>query len=144
MEIILSKLFAFFKRFLAFLNIFKTPFEVEPLEPWKELINNFGKVLNKGLSDESPFIALNTSWTLNDLLQPGLPTINKGTLALTQANIVNKFSKSALFFAIPFFISIFFAIYCCSCSGISMKLSPKIEFIFKAKSFRNSLFDKRI
>ena len=141
---ILSKLFEVFKRFLAFLKMFKTPLEVEPFEPWKELINNFGKVLNKALSDESPFIALNKSCTLKDLLQPGLPTINKGTFALTQENIVNKFSNKALFFAIPFFISIFRAIYCCSRSGTKMKLSPNIEFIFKAKSFRNSFFDKRI
>ena len=61
-EIILSKFFSLaFKIFLAVLKIFNTPFEVDPNEPWKALMNNFGKDLNKKLSEESPCIALNKS-----------------------------------------------------------------------------------
>ena len=48
--------------------------------------------------------------TLKDLLQPGLPTINKGILLFMQTNKENKFSNNDLFFAIPSGIDILFAI----------------------------------
>ena len=61
-DIILSKLsLLFFKRSLAFLKIFNTPLDVDPKEPWNELIYNLGKDLNTILSEASPFIAPNKS-----------------------------------------------------------------------------------
>ena len=77
-------------------------------------------------------------------------TINKDVdpnvyRCLTQANMVNRFSNKALFFAIPAFISILFAINCCSCSGTSTKLSPNNGFILlTARSLLYFFFDKRI
>ena len=47
--------------------------------------------------------------TLNDLLQPGFPTMNKGILLLMQTNKAKRFSNKALFLAIPSGISILFA-----------------------------------
>ena len=66
------------------------------------MINNWGKDLNNVLFEAVPIIDLYKSWTLRDLLQPGLPTINKGILELTHTNKVNKLFNNALFFAIPF------------------------------------------
>ena len=124
--------------------MFNTPFEVEPSEPWNELRNNLGNDLNNELFEASPFIALNKSCTLNDLLQPGFPTINSGTLELTQTNKVKRFSSKALFFAIPIFISILLEINCCSLWAISSKFSPNILFIIDAKSCLSFLFERRI
>ena len=59
--------------------------------------------------------------TLKDLLQPGLPTINKGILLFMQTNKENKFSNNDLFFAIPSGGFILFAMNFCSISGISKK-----------------------
>ena len=64
MDIILSKFLSlslFFKRSLALLKIFRTPFDVDVFDPWNELIKSFGNDLNKRLSDASPFIAPNNN-----------------------------------------------------------------------------------
>ena len=57
-----------------------------------------------------PFIALYINCTLRDLLHPGLPTINIGTLLLIATNSENIFSNKARFFEIPFPISTFLII----------------------------------
>ena len=115
----LSSFFNLFKALLAFLKIFLTPSEVLPIDPWKEFKIILGKPLNSGFFDSSPFIALLINWTLKDLLQPGFPTINIGTLVLIATNNENMLSFKALFFAIPFSSSIFSIIYVSSFSGNS-------------------------
>ena len=65
--------------------------------------------------------------TLKDLLQPGLPTINKGILLFMQTNKENKFSNNDLFFAIPSGIDILFAIYhIILLSKVNSKNIPKL------------------
>ena len=130
-------LFAFSKDFLALSKTDLTPSEVELKEPWYELTIILGSLLKSLLSDNSsPFIDFDNNWTLNDLLHPGFPTINKGTLAFMQTNKANIFSKRALFFAIPSFISMLSTIYFSSFFGNSSKLNPKILFIRDENSFR--------
>ena len=65
--------------------------------------------MNKKLFVKSPFILFKISSTLNDLLHPGFPTINKGILLLMQTNNEKMFSNKALFLAMPFGISILLA-----------------------------------
>ena len=82
--------------------------------------------MNKILSELSPFIDLNNSWTLKDLLHPGFPTINKGILAVTHTNNTNKLFNNASFFAIPGGILTLLMIYFSSFKGISKKFLLKL------------------
>ena len=65
------------------------------------MIYSFGKVLKSKESESSPFIDLNNNWTLNDLLQPGFPTMNNGILEVIQTNNTNILFNRASFFVIP-------------------------------------------
>ena len=95
----------------------------------------------------------NISSTLKDLLQPGFPTINKGILLQMQTNKEKMFSNNALFLAIPFGISILFAMKFSSIIGnfkksknlyFSSDISLNILFNFVANLLRNSSFERRI
>ena len=78
-------------------------------EPWYLVHIKLGKCLKKVFSVKSPLILFKIYSTLKDLLQPGLPTMNKGILLLMHTNKAKRFSNKALFFAIPFGISILLA-----------------------------------
>ena len=83
--------------------------------------------MNKKFSVKSPFILFKISSTLNDLLQPGFPTINSGILLFMQTNNEKMFSNKALFLAIPFGISILLAMKFSSMDG-NFKKSKNLCF----------------
>ena len=141
----LSSFDKFFSIFLVLENTLSTPLEVLPIDPWYELIINFGINLNNGLFDELPFIALFINWTLRDLLHPGLPTIKIGTLFIIVVNNENIFSSKALFLEIPFSNLIFLSKYSCSNFGISRKsvISGDTSFNFSHNLIFNSLLEIR-
>ena len=120
---LLSSSLNFSNAFLAFLKTFSTPWDVLPIEPWYEFKIIPGNSLNRILFDLYPFIDLLINWTLKDLLHPGFPTINIGTLLFMATNNEKILSNNALFFAIPFSRSILFTTNNSSLWGTSKKSS---------------------
>ena len=134
------------KVLLALVKTFSTPFDVLAKEPWYEWIIIFGKSLKKLFSETEPCIDLFINCILKDLLQPGLPTINIGTLQLIEINKEKIFSNKALFCAIPLSNLILFTMNFCSLNGKSKKDCNlnwlyffNIPFIFCSNSFLCSL-----
>ena len=75
--------------------------------------------MNKLFSEYFPCMELYKIWKDKDFPVPGFPTIIKGTLFIMQVKQVKRFSRKALFRAIPLFFSIIicFVIFFISYSG---------------------------